>query len=185
MSWAGQVALGESEAVALAAARDNALEELVRAHARLVFRVAYSVLRNREDAEDAAQETFLRLLRQDLSKIADARLWLARVAWRAAVDRVRRRPTLSLEDAPLIAESLAAAGQGAEAAVLESQMKALLERMIDGLPGELRDVVRLTTIEEMNSADVAQVLRIPEGSVRTRLFRARQLLREKMLRAMG
>ena len=63
-------------------------------------------------------------------------------------------------------------------------MKALLERMIEALPPDLRQVVRLSTVEELSSADIGGVLGIPEASVRTRLFRARQLLREKMLSAM-
>src|SRR5579864_5344072 len=89
MSWAGQVTLDEVGSVAAAVVD---VEQIVHQHARFVFGVAYSVLRNREDAEDAAQETFLRLSRQrNLGEIRDVRLWLARVAWRVAVDRVRQR----------------------------------------------------------------------------------------------
>lgn len=180
MSWAGQVTLEEAMAISEAAVND--VEGLVRQHARLVFQVAYSVLRNREDAEDAAQETFLRLLRKkdELDKIEDARLWLARVAWRCAVDRVRKRPEQPLDD---VVEQVAAGGAGAEQQAIERQMKALLEEMVARLPRDLRDVVRLATVEEMSGADIAALLEIPEASVRTRLFRARQLLREKMLAA--
>ncbi len=182
MGWAGQVTLAELMAGAEAAVDD--LEHVVRTHARLVFRVAWSVLRHREDAEDAAQETFLRLMRQDLRQIEDPRLWLARVAWRVAVDRAKKRPEQSLDDAITHVEQLAAPDAPADERVLEAQMKALLERLVERLPRELRDVVRLSTVEEMNSRDIAEVLKIPEASVRTRLFRARQLLREKMLQVM-
>jgi RNA polymerase sigma-70 factor (ECF subfamily) len=182
MSWAGQVTLDEVGAVAEAVVDD--VEGIVRQHARFVFGVAYSVLRNREDAEDAAQETFLRLSRQrHLADIRDIKLWLARVAWRVAVDRTRRRREPSTDETPEIMETVADAAPGAEQAVLEGQMKVLLDRMIAGLPRELRDVVLLTTVQEMSSADVAEVLGIPEGSVRQRMFRARQVLREKMLAA--
>lgn len=183
MSWAGQVALDDVGAVAKAVVDD--VEAIVRRHARFVFGVAYSVLRNREDAEDAAQETFLRLSRQrNLAEIRDVRLWLARVAWRVAVDSTRRHREISAEDPAQILEAIADDAPGAEQIVHERQMKELLERMIAGLPRELRDVVRLTTAQEMSSADVAEVLGIPEGSVRQRMFRARQFLREKMLLAM-
>ena len=183
MSWAGQVALGEAEAVAEAVVGE--VEQIVRRHARFVFGVAYSVLRNREDAEDAAQETFLRLSRQKhLAEIRDVRLWLARVAWRVAIDRVRKHREAPIEDTPARMDSVADASPGAEQVLHERQMKQMLERMIAGLPQELRDVVRLTTAQEMSSSDVAEVLGIPEGSVRQRMFRARQILREKMVAAM-
>ena len=167
------------ETIAMAEATVDDVETLVRRHSRFVFQVAYSVLRHREDAEDAVQETFIRLMRQDLAEIEDARLWLARVAWRCALDRVRKHPEEPLEDA--LAATLASPETGAEQRVLEQQMQALLERMVERLPRDLREAVRLSTVEEMTSAEVALVLDIPEASVRTRLFRARQLLREKML----
>ena len=182
MSWAGQVTLDDLGAVAEAVVDD--VERIVRQHTRFVFGVAYSVLRNREDAEDAAQETFLRLSRQsNLADIRDIRLWLARVAWRVAVDRIRKHREQSTDDTPEFMESVADTAPGAEQVAIERQMKALLDRMIAGLPRELRDVVLLTTVQEMSSADVAEVLGIPEGSVRQRMFRARQVLREKMLAA--
>jgi DNA-directed RNA polymerase specialized sigma24 family protein len=75
--------------VAIAEAPVDTLESLVREHGRLVYRVAYSALHNPEDAEDVAQETFLRLLSQrpEWPRIRDMRAWLARVAWRLAAGR--------------------------------------------------------------------------------------------------
>src|SRR5258705_1583323 len=73
--------------------RDEAIEGMVRQHSRLVYRIAYAVLRGHHDAEDATQETFLRVLRYS-SKVAaveDPKTWLARIAWRVAVDRSRRK----------------------------------------------------------------------------------------------
>jgi RNA polymerase sigma-70 factor (ECF subfamily) len=176
MSCAGQVALSEPVTMSETA---QELESVVRTHARLVFRVAYSVLRNREDAEDAAQETYIRLMRQDLRKIEDPRLWLARVAWRVAVDRVRKHPEQSL-DADDQYHEIAASGPTADQTMLEAELQAQVEKMIEALPRALREAVRLSTVEEMTSADVAQVLGIPEGTVRTRMSRARQMLRDKL-----
>src|SRR4051812_16262811 len=119
MSCAGQVTLSEAAAMA-ETTRD--VESIVRTHARLVFRVAYSVLRNREDAEDAVQETYIRLMRQDVSKIDDPRLWLARVAWRVAVDRVRKHSHASLDEEGM--PQFAAAGQSADDALLEAELQA-------------------------------------------------------------
>lgn len=177
MSCAGQATLDQAVAMA-GTARD--VETIVREHARLVFRVAYSVLRNREDAEDAAQETYIRLMRQDVSKIDDPRLWLARVAWRVAIDRVRKHKHASLDEEGM--PEFADLRQGADDALLEAELQAKVETMIEALPTKLREVVRLSTVQEMTSADVAQVLGIPEGTVRTRMSRARDILREKLLK---
>src|SRR6266567_8681143 len=72
---------------------DEVLEGLVREHSRLVYRIAYAVLRRHHDAEDATQETFMRVLRYSskLAAVEDPKTWLARIAWRVAVDRSRQR----------------------------------------------------------------------------------------------
>src|SRR5580658_684654 len=79
----------------------RAPEQVVADHQRMAYRIAYSVLRNHSDAEDAAQETFLRVFRagHDLSGIADIKAWVARIAWHAALDRKRRsRSAVPVED---------------------------------------------------------------------------------------
>src|SRR5438132_877399 len=101
-----QVTFGQAIGMAIAAEDD--LERAVREHARVVFQIAYSVLRNHADAEDATQETFLRAVkhRAKLPEIEDPKAWLARIAWRVAIDRKRARiPTASApagmgDDAP-------------------------------------------------------------------------------------
>jgi RNA polymerase sigma-70 factor (ECF subfamily) len=175
-----QLALIEPSAVGENVA-EAALEHLVRAHARLVFKIAYSVLRNHHDAEDAVQEVFLRVMRQrrDLSAVRDVRAWLARITWRVAVDR-RNPPQLSDAETTAALEQLRSHAAGADHAAIGSQMLALTERLIANLPADLRDALTLSTVEEMTSSEIAAVLAIPETSVRTRLFRARKLLKEKL-----
>ena len=94
---AGQVILSES--VSTTDAIGDELEATVREQARLVYKIAYSVLRNHHDAEDVAQETFLRFLRQRKRRveIRDRRAWLASVAWRVALDRKRMPGEVRLE----------------------------------------------------------------------------------------
>ncbi|MGO8788219.1 MAG: RNA polymerase sigma factor [Terriglobia bacterium] len=180
MAAMGQVIL--SEALLSADARDREFEVAVREHARHVYRVAQAVLRNHHDAEDAVQETFLRFLRQrkSWSEICNPRAWLAKTAWRVALDRRRQTVAVSLEEAASVVETLCASGASAEDIAAHAQMLALVERLIASLPKELRDPLTLSTVEELTSVEVGEVLGIPEGSVRERVSRARTMLGEKL-----
>src|SRR5579863_4100229 len=142
---------------------------------------------NHHDAEDATQETFLRFLkhRHDWPRIRDRRAWLARTAWRVALDLRRRPAATSLDEAAGVVSTLCAAGKGAEEIAAHEETTALLHHLIDGLPRELRETLTLSMVEEMSSAEVGEVLGIPPGSVRERLWRARQLLKEKLRAALG
>ena len=177
---AGQVILSES--VSTTEAGRDELEATVREQARLVYKVAYSVLRNHHDAEDVAQETFLRFLRQrkQWAKIRDRRAWLATVAWRVALDRKRIPTEVTLEDAAEAVSKLRGGGAGVDEIAASRQMMSLVERLVSSLPRDLREALILSTIEELTSAEISQVLGIPEGSVRNRLLRGREILRQKL-----
>jgi RNA polymerase sigma-70 factor (ECF subfamily) len=183
----GQVVL--SEPISIADAAGDEFEAAVRAHARHVYKVAYSVLRNHHDAEDAAQETFLRFLkhRKRWAEIRDSRAWLARTAWRLALDRRKGNPEICqlTDDAAEKVMQLRAQGKTAEEIAAYSEIRVLLDHLIAALPRNLRDALTLSTVEEMTSAEISEVLGIPEGSVRTRLMRARELLREKLAARLG
>jgi RNA polymerase sigma-70 factor (ECF subfamily) len=177
---AAQVMLSES-ASTTEVGRDE-FEATVREQAQLVYKVAYSVLRNHHDAEDVAQETFLRFLRQRKrwAEIRDRRAWLAAVAWRLALDQKRMPAEVALEDAAELVSRLRADGAGVDEIAANRQMMALVERLVGSLPRDLREALILSSTEELTSAEIAQVLGIPEGSVRTRLFRGREILRQKL-----
>jgi RNA polymerase sigma-70 factor (ECF subfamily) len=159
----------------------DAVEQLVRAHARFVFQVAYSVLRHAHDAEDVVQETFLRVMKHqaELPAVRDEKAWLARIAWRLAVDRRRGQPEMA-SDPDAVLGQMQARGMNGEQALACGETKALLESLIAALPVELREPLQLSTVHEMTSSEVAAVLGIPEATVRTRVFRARQMLKEKL-----
>jgi RNA polymerase sigma-70 factor (ECF subfamily) len=157
------------------------VEAAVREHTRLVYQVAYAVLHHPEEAEDAVQETFIRVWKhaRKLPGILNQRAWLARIAWRVACDRRRRRTEIFVAremDLP----DLPAGGIGTEARLIHAQQVEILQRMVAMLPGELREVFALSTVEEMTSVEIAEVLRIPESTARGRLLRARQMLKEKI-----
>jgi RNA polymerase sigma-70 factor (ECF subfamily) len=174
-----------AEATSHAAERVDGVEALVEQHASLVFRIAYSILRNHHDAEDAVQECFLRVVKvqKRLAQVRNPKTWLARIAWNAALDRRRGRPLFVGTDDALGEERLAEVPDAAAAPdeqLAGKQMQRLLDRLIAGLPEDLRETLELSTVQELNSAEIAEVMDIPETSVRTRLLRARRLLKEKL-----
>ena len=173
--------LGRTELVRTETEEDQ-LELAVREHARLVYRVAYSVLRDHHDAEDATQETFLRVLRyrKKLEGVRDPRLWLARIAWRVAIERRRKTVEISLDDEAAVIEQIRSTAAGADEITLNGEMSNFLGTIIAALPAKLRDPLTLSTVEEMSPAAIAEVLGIKEAAVRSRLFRARQILRERL-----
>ena len=153
---------------------------LVHRQSPFVFRVAYALLRNPHDAEDVVQETFLSLYRSGAwRQIKDERAFLARSAWRQAVDRIRANPKRR-EQAQDAMTELPSRAPNPEQALLSADSHATVHRLIDALPEELRQPLALSSVQELNSREIAAILGIPEGTVRTRLMRARQVLKQKL-----
>ena len=144
----------------------------------LAFRVAFSVLRHREDAEDVAQESIAKAYRS-FSQLRDRerfRAWLVRTAWRMALDRLRgdrRRLHREQVAVEFVAEST-------EEFASERERAQHLWTAIDSLPEKLRLVIVLSSIQGHDTREVAALLGIPDGTVRSRLFLARKALAEKL-----
>jgi len=160
--------------------RDRLFAELAERQGRLMFRVAYGLLRSPQDAEDAVQEVLLKLYRGDAwQAMDDEKAFLARTVWRTALDHIARRPKGSEPMDGIGEAELAAGGDSPEQSVSDRGERALLRRLIDGLPEELRQPLVLSAIEEMTSREVAIAMGIPEGTVRTRIMRARTELKRR------
>ena len=150
--------------------------EFVQRQSRFVFRLAYAVLRNSHDAEDVVQEVFLKLYRNGMWEGAhNEKAYLARVAWRTAIDHLPRHPLVDTNETEIASDH-----PSPEQTALNADFQRKVHLLIDGLPEELRHPLALSTIQELTSGEIAQILGIPEGTVRTRALRARQLLREKL-----
>lgn len=162
-------------------AEEQALSALVDQYASTLYRVAFSVLRNAADAEDAVQETFLRVLRhrETLGEVRDHRVWLIRIVWNIVLDRKRRAKTRpETDDVNDLARVLPANGLSAEQRSAAAQHHAHVLGCVDRLPAKEREVMVLSAFEELTSVEIASVLGITESSVRSRLFRARNLMAE-------
>ncbi len=169
---------------------ERLLETMVRQHSRLVYRIAFALLRRHHDAEDATQETFMRVLRyrSKLAAVEDPKTWLARIAWRVAVDRSRQRGRtreIALQDPDEPVAEPASTHAPADQAVQGAEVSAAVEKLIAALPEKLRQPLILSAIEEMSPREVAATLGINEAAVRSRVFRARQILREKLAASVG
>ena len=160
-------------------AEDAALAALVDQYAGALYRVAFSVLRNQADAEDAVQEAFVRVLRHrdTLGEVRDHRVWLIRIVWNIVLDRKRRAKTRpETDDVADLARVLPMKGLSAEELAAAAQHHAHVLACVDQLPSKERQVMMLSAFEELSSVEIASVLEISESSVRSRLFRARNLM---------
>jgi len=157
--------------------REAAFGAMVDRQGRFLYRVAFGLMRNAEDAEDVVQEALLKLFRGDgWLQMVDERAFLARVVWRVGLDRIAaRRPG----DMDVTEMEVASAGETAEEVMVGAGERDALRRLIEGLPEELRRPLVLSAIEEMTSREVGVAMGIPEATVRGRVMRARAELKRR------
>jgi len=159
---------------------DTSLAALVETYSTLLFRVAHSVLRNPTEAEDAVQDTFVRVMehKNSLPDIRDLRVWLIRITWNLALDRRRRIRPDQLDE--LFSQSLIGRDTPADRALHESRELARVFHEIDRLPRAERQVLLLSAIDELDTHELAQVFNKSESAIRALIFRARTRLRERL-----
>ena len=187
--------LADHELATRAAAGDGqAFTVIMRRHNRLLFRTARSILKSDVDAEDALQEAYLRAWRAIDGFRSEAKLstWLARIVINESLARLRRgrgaqvipldSTTTELDHDPMEERMEDDPDQQPERMAMRSELRRMMEACIDRLPDAFRSVFILRAVEEMSVEDVAIALELPEATVRTRLFRARGLLREGLSR---
>lgn len=156
------------------------LAGMVADYSGVLYRVAYSILRNQAEAEDVVQDTFVRVLEQKgkLGGVIEMRPWLVRIAWNLALDRRRRvRPGQMDQE---FAAGLVAKDLPADKAMAEAQRMAAVLREMERLPKGERAVLLLSAVEELGTAEMGKVLGKSESAVRALLFRARTRLRERL-----
>jgi len=147
---------------------------LIQEHSRLLYRIAFAVTRNAQDAEDAVQESFLQLYRNPKwPRIDDHRAYLARIVWRVAIRKQSKHPPN--EPLPIDLHSRAA---NPEDHAMDQQREAQMHALVDRLPEKLRVPLSLAALGELKLLEIAHILGLPEGTVRRRIHTARQLLRK-------
>jgi RNA polymerase sigma-70 factor (ECF subfamily) len=172
---------------------EAAFETLMRRYNGRLFRVARAILNDDRDAEDALQDAYLDAFRNMGGFRGDAQLgtWLTRIVVNQALMRLRRRKRDRVvlpfngrdgEDNELETHVADRQTESASEGLLRAELRRLLERRIDELPVPFRAVFVMRDVEEMTVQETADSLSIPAATVRTRLFRARALLREALAR---
>jgi RNA polymerase sigma-70 factor (ECF subfamily) len=171
-------------------AAKSEFEQLMRRYNQRLFRIARSILRDDADAEDALQDAYVQAYRKLAEFRGEAELstWLTRIVINQSLMRARKRtrdrvivPFTDYRDADH--KEIDVADDHAESpsdAALRGEVRKVLERRIDELPEAFRTVFVMRDVEDLSARETAEALGIPEATVRTRLFRARALLREAL-----
>jgi RNA polymerase sigma-70 factor, ECF subfamily len=148
----------------------------------LAFRVAQGVLRNAADAEDVAQEALLRAYQKfdRLKDVTRFRAWLVRITFRLALDRWRSARRRELRESEWALPERRPAPPSTEELAASNAFQARLEKALDEMPEKLRLVLLLAAIEGYTLEEVAGMIAVPTGTVKSRLFHARKILAEKL-----
>jgi len=181
----GSGSLADEQIVARVCAGETGLFELLmRRHNQKIFRTARAIVRRDDEAEDVMQDAYVRAFTHLSDFKGEARFstWLTRIALHEAFARVRReRRFQALDPATQEANPMRSPAQPTpEQQVADTELRAVLDHAIDGLPEDFRLVFVLRAVEQLSGAEVAEVLGIPEQTVKTRLFRARERLQSQL-----
>ena len=172
----------------------RAFEALMRRHNSRLFRTARAILKNDAEAEDAVQDAYLDAYRHASTFRGDSQVstWLVRIVVNHALMRLRKQKresvivpfegTDSRETSDLVSDLPDEKTESPTRTALRGEIRRLLEQRIDELPVAFRTVFMLREVEEMSVEETADALGIPAATVRTRLFRARALLRQALAR---
>src|SRR5215471_13422768 len=184
-------ALQDADLVRMAIQRnEGAFRIIMQRHNRRLYRCARSIMRDDNEAEDIVQEAYVKTFSNLASFRGDSSLatWLTRIALNEALARIRRRPTVELDaldtndrgKAEIIPFPLMAKNTDPERTAAQLEIRRLIERAIDGLPEPFRIVFVMREIEDMSVEEAANFLGLRQSTVKTRLHRARRLLRKAL-----
>jgi RNA polymerase sigma-70 factor (ECF subfamily) len=187
---------GDTELVRRALGRDEAaVRAIIAANNRRLYRLARGILRNDAEAEDVVQETYVRAFThlKDFRGDSSVATWLSRIAMNEALGRLRRRrpgvewsslPEGTLE-AQIIQFPLSSVADDPEKSMAQREIQHVVEHAIDELPEAFRLVFITRVVEGMNVEETAEILRLKPETVKTRLHRARAMLRDNVEKKIG
>jgi len=164
----------------------QAFESLIEEHKPLVSHVVFRMIPNPQDREDISQEVFIKAYQNLADFRFEAKLstWIAQIAYNLAINYSRQKKMVSLDVLELADDSeghLVSENMQPDKTVEEKDISRLLKTEIDNLPVQFRVIVTLFHLDQMSYDKIGKILNLPEGTVKSYLFRARKLLKDRLL----
>ena len=163
----------------------HAFRWLIKSHERLVYGVVWKIVRNQADAEDISQEVFLKVHEKLGTFHQESKLstWIAKIAYNQALSHLRTRDILhnsvDVED-EAFREQITGEGTSPAQQLETRELKTLVHNAIEQLPQPYRTLIDLFHIQEMSYAEIVEISDLPEGTVKSYLFRGRKLLKDAL-----
>lgn len=168
----------------------KACEALVKRYQRGIYNMIYQMVKNREETEDLAQETFIKAFNA-LESYNDRyafSTWLYKIAYNNCIDSIRRRKLKTFPlDRPIrtgegeLKQEIRDDSSSPEKDFLFSEKSKQIQQSIDALPPRYKRVIELRHRNEKSYEEIAEILNIPLGTVKARIFRAREMLKKKLM----
>ncbi|MFH2054475.1 MAG: sigma-70 family RNA polymerase sigma factor [bacterium] len=167
----------------------TAYRELLIRHQKAIFQIILRIVRNRDETEDLVQETFMRAFNSLATYRSEYRFstWLYRIAANCAIDFLRKKKIEALSlDKPVqtkdgaVGMEIPDRAQNPEERLWAKQRRNTIEEAIESLPAKYREVILYRHRDDQSYEDIARILNLPVGTVKARIFRARELLKKKL-----
>lgn len=165
---------------------EGAFEILVEQYKRLVFNVIFRMVQNEADREDICQDVFVKVYRYIDSFNFDSKLstWIARIAVNTTINHLKKKKVPLFDDCSMEDDTIENAvreQKSPDVDTEDSDLSSRLKAEIAKLPHQFRTIITLYHLQEMSYAEIGEVLNLPEGTVKSYLFRARKRLKERLL----
>ncbi len=164
----------------------NAFKALIEANQRLVMHVVYKMVSNRSDVEDICQDVFVKVYQNLTGFKHDSKLstWIAKIAYNTTINYLEKKKVplfddLSPEEVTL--DHLSGNGTAPDEFSEQGELSGILQDQIDHLPVQFRTILTLYHLDEMSYKEIGEIMDLPEGTVKSYLFRARKLLKDSLL----
>ena len=164
----------------------RAFENLIQEYRQLVSHIVFRMIPNPQDREDICQEVFIKVYQNLADFRFESKLstWMAQIAYNLSINYLRQKKMISIEDLAVSEDqevNLPAESIQPDKSVEEKDISQRLKNEIDNLPLQFRAIVTLFHLDQMSYDEIGKILNLPEGTVKSYLFRARKLLKERLL----
>jgi RNA polymerase sigma-70 factor (ECF subfamily) len=160
----------------------KAFDMLVKQYERLVFHVVYRLTNDKEDAEDICQDVFIKIYKNLNTFAFQSKLstWIARIAYLSSINHLKKYKKTTTTEYPEDIESYQSSAKNPENVLVQKDVAAYVNDLISQMPTKYKTVITLYHLDEFSYQEIENITGMPEGTVKTNLFRARKLLKEKL-----